>query len=563
MIANLISILNSSTPGEASTYRSVVNADGGTVTDYDYLKARIKHAKDNGYFDSIVWWGSPSFGLKESASLCSKLYDVINVASNSLQSVVGSEQPQLITGQNSKPALRGDGLSTSLYTSHQDIILDKNKTYFVFFVFKPISHNANVAKTYFQEKPDTTKNNFSQQGTSARYQFYGNIAGVDSSVAANHTTGIPNLQFSIMSINFRDKTVLSINDFIQNYYGSGKDSSINGFLGLSLFGNYSSTPATFSASKTNYDLYELLIVEGTHGYDLIDSIKQQINNYYNYFIPFEYNKPERLLDGISNLECVVGLYNRVTGYSGNCFKLRRSSDNAESDFGFVNDFVDVAAITTWAAGSNLFIRTFYDQSGNSDFQQATAGNQMQFFLTGGGDDNLQPYVNMTTAANTQMSRSSSMTSADLFKIYAVGKQTVDTGVLMACGGSTNYVSFGVNGTAVYLLKVVASVEYYRRSSLTWKATGETLKSSMAIMCASNEANTPSANDVHVYIQTREEYTSATRNPNPATASTMYLGKSASGTAYNGQFHEMIIVKNITHNQKTIEQNLVRVYQQLP
>lgn len=66
------------------------------------------------------------------------------------------------------------------------------------------------------------------------------------------------------------------------------------------------------------------------------------------------------------------------GYTGNAFRVRRSSDNAEQDIGFVNNEVDTASLLTFCGAGNGFVVTLYDQSGNvRDVTQATAGSQPQ------------------------------------------------------------------------------------------------------------------------------------------------------------------------------------------
>lgn len=52
-------------------------------------------------------------------------------------------------------------------------------------------------------------------------------------------------------------------------------------------------------------------------------------------------------------------------YTGNCVRLRRSNDNAESDFGFLNGFLDTAAVKTWVSTNSAFIVTWYNQSDSS------------------------------------------------------------------------------------------------------------------------------------------------------------------------------------------------------
>lgn len=67
----------------------------------------------------------------------------------------------------------------------------------------------------------------------------------------------------------------------------------------------------------------------------------------------------------------------VAAYAGQCCRLRRSSDNAESDFGFdASGDLDVAAIATFVGGGSGFLRTWYDQSGGGfDATQTTTANQ--------------------------------------------------------------------------------------------------------------------------------------------------------------------------------------------
>jgi len=90
-----------------------------------------------------------------------------------------------------------------------------------------------------------------------------------------------------------------------------------------------------------------------------------------------------ILDSVAG--AVLGLSTRKlrAAYSGNCFTLRRSSDNAEADFGFLaNGDLDTAAITAWLAGANAFVKVWFDQSGNAyNFSQATSANQPQLILS--------------------------------------------------------------------------------------------------------------------------------------------------------------------------------------
>lgn len=74
----------------------------------------------------------------------------------------------------------------------------------------------------------------------------------------------------------------------------------------------------------------------------------------------------------------------VKDYVGSAIRVRRISDNAESDIGFdVSGNLDLAAYNAFQGVSSLRLRTWYDQSGNGyDATQTTAGLQPTINLTG-------------------------------------------------------------------------------------------------------------------------------------------------------------------------------------
>ncbi|MEX0809525.1 MAG: Calx-beta domain-containing protein [Dongiaceae bacterium] len=87
--------------------------------------------------------------------------------------------------------------------------------------------------------------------------------------------------------------------------------------------------------------------------------------------------PTLLLDAISGTAVqAYSLRKLRTAYAGNCIRIRRSSDDAESDFGFDGNDLDTAAIATWLSGATGFVTTWYDQSANTlDAMQAGATDQ--------------------------------------------------------------------------------------------------------------------------------------------------------------------------------------------
>lgn len=72
-----------------------------------------------------------------------------------------------------------------------------------------------------------------------------------------------------------------------------------------------------------------------------------------------------------------------TAYTGACIRVRRSSDNAEQDIGFVASLLDTSALTTFCGAGNGFVRWWYDQSAaGADIGQTTAVAQPQIMASG-------------------------------------------------------------------------------------------------------------------------------------------------------------------------------------
>lgn len=70
-------------------------------------------------------------------------------------------------------------------------------------------------------------------------------------------------------------------------------------------------------------------------------------------------------------------------YTGNCIRIRRSSDNTEINIGFINDYIDTTAISTFCGAGNGFVVTWYDQSGNANnMLQSLNTKQPQIYFSG-------------------------------------------------------------------------------------------------------------------------------------------------------------------------------------
>ncbi len=90
-----------------------------------------------------------------------------------------------------------------------------------------------------------------------------------------------------------------------------------------------------------------------------------------------------LLDTYSGAAAAYSLRQLSSSYSGNAVKVRRSSDNTETDIGFVGGELDTASLSSFAGAGDAFVVSWFDQSGNSkNATQTTTANQPKIVSSG-------------------------------------------------------------------------------------------------------------------------------------------------------------------------------------
>jgi hypothetical protein len=90
-----------------------------------------------------------------------------------------------------------------------------------------------------------------------------------------------------------------------------------------------------------------------------------------------------LLDTYPNAAAAYSLRKLRLLYTGNAIRVRRGSDNTETDIGFSGANLDTSSLTSFCSGTNGFVTTWYDQSGNGrNLTQTTAANQPRIVSSG-------------------------------------------------------------------------------------------------------------------------------------------------------------------------------------
>ena len=72
-----------------------------------------------------------------------------------------------------------------------------------------------------------------------------------------------------------------------------------------------------------------------------------------------------LLDVYPDAAVAYSLRKLSSTYTGNIIKVRRSSDNTEQEFGFVDGALDTGSLSTFVGAGSGYVTVWYDQSGNN------------------------------------------------------------------------------------------------------------------------------------------------------------------------------------------------------
>ena len=135
------------------------------------------------------------------------------------------------------------------------------------------------------------------------------------------------------------------------------------------------------------------------------------------------NSKKYVLDLISAVIAVAYSLRRLyASYTGAAIRVRRSSDGAQADIGFMaNGDLDTVALLAFVGNGNGFVTTWYDQSGNArNATQTTAANQPQIVSNGvlqtlGG----RPTIRSFGVTEKMFFTSAALGSASAFSFNAV------------------------------------------------------------------------------------------------------------------------------------------------
>lgn len=81
-----------------------------------------------------------------------------------------------------------------------------------------------------------------------------------------------------------------------------------------------------------------------------------------------------ILDSFGNSSGAFALRRVSTTYNGNIIRVRRSSDNSEQEFGFVDNVLDTASLLAFCGSGTGYVTKWFDQSGKDYHLSETVGS---------------------------------------------------------------------------------------------------------------------------------------------------------------------------------------------
>jgi len=145
-----------------------------------------------------------------------------------------------------------------------------------------------------------------------------------------------------------------------------------------------------------------------------------------------------LLNDYSGAAAAYSLRLLDNTYTGDAIVVRRASDNTTQSIGFVNNELDTTTLESFCSGTDGFVTTWYDQSGNgNDAANASASAQPQIVSSGSTIlENGKPTI--SPPSSTYLLLPLSFASPASYNIFSVLKSTFDFNCLIGTTDSADY-----------------------------------------------------------------------------------------------------------------------------
>lgn len=129
----------------------------------------------------------------------------------------------------------------------------------------------------------------------------------------------------------------------------------------------------------------------------------------------DYSNP---ISKVADAKMAVGLRKLNNSYTGPAIRLIRETDNAQADFGFINNDLDTIAIKTFLGEANGYCAILYDQSGNGNNMEQPNTGQQPLLVTAGL--NGKPILQLTPGTSLYNNTDNSTPFTVLYTVRQTG-----------------------------------------------------------------------------------------------------------------------------------------------
>lgn len=195
-----------------------------------------------------------------------------------------------------------------------------------------------------------------------------------------------------------------------------------------------------------------------------------------------------LLDTYSGATAAYSLRLLRTDYSGNAIRVRRSDDNEEQDIPFRagagGKILDTSALETFSIGSDCFVVTWYDQSGNANNATQTTASRQPKIVSSGSTilENGKPTIDFISSNLIGVNKST-INNTSIFTVFKSDSNTQDSVILQNTVNAGNLVSIGLGGgttaSKIGSRLRVGGVNIYNQGGDNFTSTDTTLVSYFA------------------------------------------------------------------------------------
>ena len=272
--------------------------------------------------------------------------------------------------------------------------------------------------------------------------------------------------------------------------------------------------------------------------------------------------PSLLLDLYPNAAVAYSLRKLRSDYTGACVRVRRSSDNAEQDIGFVANELDTASLLAFVGAGSGFVSSLYDNFNSYNQTSSISTTQPQIVTNGVIDTNgLKP--TLTWALNRGLGNTNNLTigSSEIWLFLVLNITTTTVGTQILFEQTVNFNNF--SGSVVVYLR--DGLLYVSQRTAFYASRTTPLSPGRYVISIRLRSNVSFTNFVEFYINGLQAATSTfsnhTNGPISFINAPVFIGaRNLSTSSFVGQLQELIVYNSDQSvSRAEIETNINNYY----